>query len=91
MRAVAGAYYIMMNTFIGLALGPYVIGKISDVFVASGSNSAESLQMAITIALGMFAASLLFLTLAWRWLPKEEATRVARARSHGEEVPASAG
>lgn len=32
MRAVAGAYYILMNTFIGLALGPYVMGQLSDMF-----------------------------------------------------------
>ncbi len=30
MRALASAYYILMNTFIGLALGPYGIGRLSD-------------------------------------------------------------
>ena len=32
MRAIAGAFYILMNTFIGLALGPYFMGQFSDMF-----------------------------------------------------------
>ena len=30
MRATASAYYVLMNTFLGLALGPYLMGQISD-------------------------------------------------------------
>ena len=33
MRAVAGAWFLLMNTIIGLALGPYLIGKVSDLFI----------------------------------------------------------
>lgn len=89
MRAIAGAYYILINTFIGLALGPYTIGKISDFFGANGMDEASSLQNAITISLSMFVLSLLFLTLAWKYLPKDEATRLNRAESLGEPVAAT--
>lgn len=86
MRAVAGAYYLLVNTFVGLALGPYVMGKLSDVYAARGMDDAESLQMAITSSLLIFAVSLVFLTLAWRHLPGDEASRLERARALGEPV-----
>ena len=86
MRAIAGAYYILINTMIGLALGPYFMGQLSDVYGASGMNSAESLQSAIATALLIFAVTFVFLTLAWRNLPKDEASRLDRARAAGEEV-----
>ncbi len=86
MRAVAGAYYILVNTFIGLALGPYFMGQLSDGFRASGMGEAEALQTAIASAMGIFVLTLIFLTLAWRYLPKDEASRLDRARALGENV-----
>ena len=87
MRAVAGAYYILVNTMIGLALGPYFMGRLSDLYAAGGMNPAESLQTAIASALLIFVVTLFFLTLAWRHLPKDEASRLDRARARGEEIP----
>ena len=84
MRAVAGAYFLLVNTFIGLAIGPYAMGQFSDVFLARGMESAEALQYAICTGLGIFVLSLLFLTLAWRHLPRDEASRLDRARALGE-------
>lgn len=84
MRAVAGAYYILVNTFIGLALGPYAMGQLADLFAAGGMDSGESLQQAIACSLGIFVLSLVFLTLAWRHLPGDEASRLTRARALGE-------
>jgi MFS family permease len=86
MRAVAGAYYILVNTFIGLALGPYFMGQLSDSFLASGMNEAAALQTAIAVAMGIFAITLTCLTLAWRHLPNDEASRLDRARAMGERV-----
>jgi hypothetical protein len=86
MRAVAGAYYILINTFIGLALGPYVMGQLSDGFAATGMDEAQSLQSAIAVSMLIFALTLTFLTLAWKHLPKDESSRLARARSLGETV-----
>lgn len=87
MRAVAGAYYILINTMIGLALGPYFMGQLSDMYAAGGMNSAESLQTAIASALLIFLVTLVFLTLAWRHLPKDESSRLDRAIAQGEEIP----
>lgn len=86
MRAVAGAYYILINTMIGLALGPYFMGQLSDMFAGQGMSSAESLQMAMATSLGVFALTLIFLTLAWRYLPGDESSRLERARALGEKI-----
>ena len=91
MRAVAGAYYILVNTFIGLALGPYFMGQLSDGFRAGGMGEAEALQTAIASAMGIFALTLVFLTLAWRYLPKDEANRLERAKALGENVQEETG
>jgi hypothetical protein len=86
MRAIAGAYYILINTFIGLALGPYVMGQLSDAFAAGGMDPAESLRSAIACSLLIFVVTLVFLGLAWRHLPRDESSRLDRARSLGEEI-----
>ena len=86
MRAVSGAYYILVNTFIGLAMGPYFMGQLSDSFMQSGMDQAAALQTAIASAMGIFAVTLVCLTLAWRHLPKDEASRLDRARALGENV-----
>ena len=86
MRAVAGAYYILINTMLGLALGPYMMGQLSDTYASSGMDSAASLQTAIATSLLIFVFTLVFLTLAWRNLPKDESTRIERARALGEDV-----
>ena len=86
MRAIAGAYYILINTMIGLALGPYFMGQLSDMYGSTGMNSAESLQTAMATALLIFGVTFVFLTLAWRNLPKDEASRLERARAYGEEI-----
>ena len=90
MRAVAGAYYILVNTFIGLALGPYVIGQLSDGFAVGGINSADALRSAISASMLIFLVTLVFLTLAWRHLPKDVSTRLERARALGEKITETA-
>jgi MFS family permease len=90
MRAVAGAYYILVNTFIGLALGPYFMGQLSDGFMAAGMDEASALQTAIAVAMGIFLITLICLTLAWRHLPRDEASRLDRARALGEVVEEAA-
>ncbi len=86
MRAVASAYYVLMNTFLGLALGPYLMGQISDAYIAGGTDAGEALRSAMTWGLAAFAVSTVFLALALRYLPADEASRLSRARALGEEV-----
>lgn len=84
MRAVAGAYYILMNTFLGLALGPYVMGQLSDMFMASGMDDAGALRTAIAVSTVTLIPAIIFLFLAQRHLHKDESTRIDRARKLGE-------
>ena len=53
---------------------------------AGGMDSSEALQTAIASSLAMFGVTLTFLTLAWKHLPKDEASRLDRARALGEEI-----
>jgi MFS family permease len=78
MRAVASAFYILMLTFIGLALGPYFIGALSD---ALG-------DLATAMRIALFAnvlAALLMLRLR-RTLTRDEETLLTRAQAAGEPV-----
>ena len=86
MRATASAYYVLMNTFLGLALGPYLMGQASDLYLTAGMASGEALRSAMTIGLGAFVVSVLVLFAATRFLPRDEATRLERARALGESV-----
>jgi MFS family permease len=76
MRATASAFYLLVITFVGLALGPYSIGLLSD--------RLGDLRQAMLFALGANAVALGLVLLAARTLGADEATRVARARAAGE-------
>jgi len=65
MRAVASAFYLLVVTFIGLALGPYTIGRLS---VGVGS-----LRWAMALSLLANAGALAMFLLAARHLAKDEA------------------
>lgn len=84
MRAMASAFYLLVVTFIGLALGPYAMGKLSDAFAAGGAEPGDSLRMAMLIGLLPFALSALFFALAWNRVGPAEATKLERARLAGE-------
>ena len=86
LRALASAFYILLITFIGLALGPYTMGKLSDVFARGGADPGLALRDAMTIGLAMFLVSALALVWAARFLPVEEPSRLERARAAGEAV-----
>jgi MFS family permease len=70
MRGTASAAYLLVVTFIGLALGPYVIGRLS---VALGG-----LRPALLCALVADALAVVLLARAARHLARDEAAR-ARA------------
>ena len=81
---MASAYYILMITFIGLALGPYLIGQISDVYIGQGLDSGEALRTAMLWSCVMLPISMLFLLGALRYLGSEETSRLQRAAELGE-------
>jgi hypothetical protein len=76
MRASASAAYLLVVTFVGLALGPYTVGRIS---LALGN-----LRAAILCALCANALALLCAGLALRQVGKDTTSRLDRARAAGE-------
>jgi len=63
MRAIASAFYLLMITFIGLALGPFVIGKISDTLSLT-LESGEALRQAMMLSYLALIPSVCFILLA---------------------------
>ena len=84
MRAIASAFYLLLVTFLGLALGPYTMGKLSDAFAGAGADPAEALRNAMLFGLVPLALAGLLFALAWNRVGDAEATKVARARAVGE-------
>ena len=82
MRAVATALYIMVITFIGLALGPYSIGRIS---VALGEGP-EALRSAGLGSLIMLVVALVLLIAACFFVARDESSLRDRARALGEPI-----
>ncbi len=76
MRGTATATFFIGTTLLGLALGPYLAGRISTL---SGSLSTGMLALLAVVPLGVAAG-----TAAYRLVPKAERTREARARAAGE-------
>jgi MFS family permease len=71
MRARASAVFLLFVTLVGLALGPYVVGRLSDLW--------GNLRLAfMTATLANVVAFVLFL-MATRTIAKDEETRQARA------------
>ena len=78
MRGTATATFFIGTTLLGLALGPYLAGRMSTL---TGSLSVGVLSLLavapITILAGVFA---------YRLVPAAETTREARARAAGEAI-----
>ena len=85
MRATASAFYILMGT-VGLAVGPYTVGEVSDVLTASGMASGEALRTSLLMSIAVLVLPTTFLLLLLRRLIPEEANRLERARAAGEPV-----
>ena len=71
MRGAATATYFLGTTLVGLAMGPYFVGKMS---VITGD-----LALACMSVLVMAPITLTCLVLVYRWLPRAEATRFERS------------
>ena len=84
MRALAGAFYLLIISMIGLALGPYTVGLVSDKLHAKGMDNGESLQIALAYSLLILIITIICLYIATKFLHKEESSRLERAKSLGE-------
>lgn len=76
MRGTATAAFFIGTTLIGLAMGPYLAGRVADL---TGSLSTGILSLLLTLPLAVAAA-----IAALRLVPAAEATREERARAAGE-------
>jgi MFS family permease len=86
MRAAASAFYLAMVTFLGLAMGPYLIGYLSDTFVAGGMSSANALGRSLQLGLLVYVIVIVFSLLMKRHLLEDLETRKERARAEGESI-----
>lgn len=75
MRGTATASFFLATTLVGLAIGPYMVGQISEL---SGSMRTGVLSL-----IGVAPISLALLIYAYRALPQAEATIEQRAKSAG--------
>lgn len=71
MRGTATASFFLATTLVGLGLGPYMVGAISDL--------SGSLRIGVLSLIGVAPISLVLLIYAYRTLPKAEATIAERA------------
>lgn len=79
MRGTATASFFLATTLVGLGLGPYMVGAVSDL--------TGSLRTGVLSLIGVAPISLALLIYAYRALPDAEATLVQRARTaSGAEV-----
>jgi len=86
MRGTASAFFLVTITLLGMALGPYFMGHLSDLFLSGGSNPSDALRQGILGGLPVLAFAAIMLVLVIRNLPRDEVSRLARARALGEAV-----
>jgi MFS family permease len=63
-RSTAIALYLMLITFIGLALGPHLIGYASDALAARGADGATALRSALLLSLLALVPGMLLISAA---------------------------
>jgi len=78
MRGTATATFFIGTTLLGLAMGPYLAGRVSSL---SGSLSTGMLSLLASVPITLVCA-----LLAYKLVPAAEASREARARAAGEVI-----
>lgn len=76
MRGTATASFFLATTLVGLAIGPYMVGQISEI--------SGSMRIGVLSLIGVAPISLILLIYAYRALPEAEATIAQRAQAAGE-------
>ena len=69
MRASAAASFLLINNLVGLGLGSWSVGALSDALTPA--YGVEALRYAIVAALGFYLLAGLFMALAGRELRKD--------------------
>ena len=84
MRATSSAFYIAVGSIIGLSLGPYTVGRLSDWYTASGMDASDALRTSLQSILIIYVVIILFSVLARRHFIADYNSRQARAELAGE-------
>jgi predicted MFS family arabinose efflux permease len=66
MRSTASASFLLINNLIGLGVGPWLMGRISDAL--KGAYGADALRDAAVVCLGFYALAALLMVLSIRSL-----------------------
>ena len=69
MRASAAASFLLINNLVGLGLGSWAVGSLSDALTPAYGN--EALRYAIVVALGFYLLAGLFMALAGKALRRD--------------------
>ena len=87
MRAMSGAFFILTLSMIGLALGPYTLGRITDFFIDSqGYVAGDAMQTSMAIILLILLIPCITLFMAVKHLKEDEESVTERARALGENI-----
>jgi MFS family permease len=73
MRATASAFYIATVVLFGSSMGPYTMGRLSDLFASSGDGPGVALQLAVRWSLLSAIPTVLFLVLGICWIGSNSA------------------
>lgn len=85
-RAIAMALLILFMNFIGIALGPYCVGLLSDSLMVTGTTGGEALRQSMLLSLVIAGVGIVFLSLATKHIIADENSLLERARGWGENV-----
>ena len=89
MRATSSAFYVGFSSVTGLALGPYLVGRLSDAYTDQGVVPGEALGDGLKAVLFIYLVVVFFAVLARRHYLEDYNTRVFRAEAYGEPVARS--
>jgi hypothetical protein len=79
-RSTASAIYLLLLTFIGFALGPFTVGRLSDAMAGAGRSPADALGTAMFSSTAILALSAALLWRARSLIgPAEERLRATEA------------
>ena len=73
-----------MGTFLGLAMGPFTIGYLSDTFQEAGNTPANSLELSLKLSLLIYLIVALFSILLFKHYRRDYGSREERAAAAGE-------
>lgn len=87
-RATASATYIVIQVLLGTALGPYIVGAVSDSFIAKGWSPGAAVADGMLVALIALVPSIILLCVSATSANADEANRFEREKSFDEPGPA---